>query len=511
MRSRLLERSLGLALVVACLGATSAHRFDPNEDLLEAARRGDASTVSSLLRVGVDVNAARGDGMTALHLSAEQGHDDVVRELLSAGADLEAGTRIGRYTALHLASRRGHVDVLRTLLSNGADPNAVTTNSGVTPLHLAAAAVHAAEAVRALVDYGATVDAREAWAGQTPLMFAAAANRAGAVRALLEAGADPDARTDEVDVLQHFIADRSASSFLRRRLSALRDAEGAGADWQPTTAQVQEAVLAQRELLASGKPYREYDPDELITHRPDYPGGPDVARRPYRETLVGHTGGMTALMHAAREGQIEAAIALLDGGADIDGVSADNTSPLLIAALNGQFDLALKLIERGADPNIAASTDGASPLFAALNTHWAPKSNYPQPRAQDRQEAEYMEVLAALLEAGADPDLRLKTHLWYWEYGLTKIGTDLRGATPFWRAAYAQDVEAMKLLAAHGADPNIPTMWPEPGMRERRQQDGRQQEDSRLPTIPTDAPNAYPIHVAAGGGFTGLGSFSIRN
>ncbi|MDX1495447.1 MAG: ankyrin repeat domain-containing protein, partial [Longimicrobiales bacterium] len=56
-----------------------------------------------------------------------------------------------------------------------------------------------------------------------------------------------------------------------------------------------------------------------------------------------------------------------------------------------------------------------------------------------------------------------------------------------------------------------PTMWPEPGMRERRQQDGRQQEDSGLPTIPTDAFNAYPIHVAAGGGYTGLGAFSIRN
>lgn len=122
-----------------------------------------------------------------------------------------------------------------------------------------------------------------------------------------------------------------------------------------------------------------------------------------------------------------------------------------------------------------------------------------------------MEVLNALLEAGANPNVRLNTHLWYFEYGLTKIGTDLKGATPFWRAAYAQDIEAMKLLSQYGADPNIPTAWPAPEMRERRQQDGRQQEDSGLPYIPTNAFNAYPIHVAAGGGFTGLGSFSIRN
>jgi ankyrin repeat protein len=196
----------------------------------------------------------------------------------------------------------------------------------------------------------------------------------------------------------------------------------------------------------------------------------------------------------------------------VDQVSVgDGTSPLLIATLNGQFDLALRLIARGADPNLAARTDGATPLFATLNTQWAPKSNYPQQRGHDQQEAQYLEVVDALLAAGADPNARLASHLWYWEFGLTKIGTDLKGATPFWRAAYAQDLVAMKKLVAYGADPNIPTSWPAVGMRERRQQDGRQQEDSGLPWIPEDAFNAYPIHVAAGGGFTGLGSFSIRS
>ena len=243
----------------------------------------------------------------------------------------------------------------------------------------------------------------------------------------------------------------------------------------------------------------------------DYPGGPDVVRPPYRESLVGRTGGMTALLYAAREGSVEAATALLDGGADIDQRSADGTSPLLMTALNGHFDLALEIIERGADPNPAALTDGATPLFATLQTQWAPKSNYPQPRAQDRQRAGHIEVLRALLEAGADPNPRLHTHLWYWEFGLTKMGIDLTGATPFWRAAFAQDVEAMRLLVVHGADPDIPTRWPDVGMRERRQQDGRQQEDSGLPHIPPGAPNAWPIHAATGGGYLGLGAFSVRN
>ena len=337
-------------------------------------------------------------------------------------------------------------------------------------------------------------------------------------------GADPNASTVIIDVLQHVLADQQASRFLRNELSEyinnsrVMDASGDYVDTnsssgskEPSVAEVQAAIRAQRDFLKSGEPYRDYSPEDLISYRPDYPGGPDLPRPPYRETLVGKTGGMTALLHAAREGNTEVAMSLIEGGADIDQVSGgDETSPLLIAALNGQFDLAMMLVEQGADPNLSANTDGSNPLFAVLQTQWAPKSNYPQPRAQDMQETEYLELLSALLEAGADPNVSLKTHLWYWEYGLTKIGTDLRGATPFWRAAYAQDVEAMTMMSEYGADPNIPTAWPAPEMRERRQQDGRQQEDSGLPYIPKNAFNAYPIHAAAGGGFTGLGSFSIR-
>jgi ankyrin repeat protein len=480
--------------------------------LIQAVRQGNVEAVAMLIQRGEDLNATDGDGLSALHWAAERGDLEAARVLIAAGASLDAGTRIGRYTPLHLASRGGHAAVVEALLEAGADPNAVTTSSGVTPLHLAAASISGSDAVDALLRHGAFPDAREASAGQTPLMFAAAQNRAGAIGHLMAAGADPSLQTRVIDVLQYLIADRDAARFLRREIENMRLAAGGDATWQPTARQLQDALQAQREYIASGEPYREYDPQELMSIGPEYPGGPDIEHPPYRETLVRTTGGMTALLHAAREGHVESAMSLLDGGADIDQVSGgDHTSPLLIAVLNGRFDLAMRLIERGADPDLAASTDGASPLFAVLETQWAPKSNYPQPRAQDREVTGYMEVLRALLDAGADPNPRLNTHLWYWEYGLTKIGTDLKGATPFWRAAYAQDIEAMRLLAAHGADPNIPTAWPAVGMRERRQQDGRQQEDSGLPSIPEDAFNAYPIHMAAGGGFTGLGSFSIRN
>ena len=519
---RVLRAVAALALFAGVSADAAAQEASSGADerLLAATGDGQVEVVRALLGGGADANAARGDGVTALHMAAERGHAGVARTLIDAGADVDAGTRIGRYTPLHMAARDGHGAVVALLLDAGADPHAATTNSGVTALHLAAGAVDAAAGVAALLAHGADPNAREASAGQTPLMFAAAANRTDAVAALLDAGADPAITTAVVDVLPSLALDREANRRFRSWVGAPAETLGPygpevapDAEWpgEPAPASVQAAIRAQREFLRSGFDVGAVSAHSLARVGPDYPGGPDVVRPPYREVLVGRTGGMTALLHAAREGHRAAATALLDAGADIDQVSADATSPLLMATLNGQFDLALDLIGRGADPYLAASTDGATPLFAVLQTQWAPKSNYPQPRAQDRQQAGHMQVLRALLEAGADPNPRLNTHLWYWEYGLTKMGIDLTGATPFWRAAFAQDLEAMKLLVAHGADPNIPTRWPEVGMRERRQQDGRQQEDSALPWIPEGSPNAWPLHAAAGGGYLGLGAFSVRN
>src|SRR5207344_35115 len=77
---------------------------------------------------------------------------------------------------------------------------------------------------------------------------------------------------------------------------------------------------------------------------------------------VSSKGGMTALLHASRQGYMEAAKALLDGGAKIDQVQkGDNTSPLLTAVINGEFDMAMFLIERGANVNLEASNNGVVP------------------------------------------------------------------------------------------------------------------------------------------------------
>ena len=173
-----------LGLVAVLCGAA----LQTGGPLIDAARNGDVEAVRSLLSEGADVNAAQGDGMTALHWAAELGHTAVADLLLSVGADVGAKTRIGSYTPLHLASRSGNGPIASALLDAGANPQATTTNSGVTPLHLAAAALGAAEVVTELLMYGAKVDAREVSSGQTALMFAAAFNRAEAIAARAWAG-----------------------------------------------------------------------------------------------------------------------------------------------------------------------------------------------------------------------------------------------------------------------------------------------------------------------------------
>jgi ankyrin repeat protein len=209
---------------------------------------------------------------------------------------------------------------------------------------------------------------------------------------------------------------------------------------------------------------------------------------------------MTPLLLAARQGHLETAHALLDAGVDVNQLSAgDNTSPVLIATINGHFDVAKFLIDHGADPTIA-SDNGATPLYAALNCEWAPKSLYPQPRAYLNQKVTYLDLMKAVLDKGADPNVRLRKKVWYSGYSFDLSGVDEIGATAFWRAAYASDVEAMRLLVAHGADPNIPTMK---GAGRARTADVERdvREVATTPPVPVGGPGITALQAASGVGY----------
>ena len=462
----------------------------------DAAMDGDIEAVRALLTEGADVNAPQGDGMTALHWAAEAGDGEMVGMLLYAGANLQGVTRLGDYTPLHLASKAGKDRVVARLLEAGADPSAYTPTGEVTPLHFAAAS-GSVPTVEALLDHGADVDVTESVRGQTPLMLAAGRNRVAVVQLLLDQGADPSILTYVVDIPALQRADREASGRRNRVLETFKE-EQAPDDlgWRPDSRQVQAAVQA----AWSGEPpeLTDDDPPEDDGSYTVAVGDPEVRPRSFAEN-VGGQGGFTALIHAAREGHVESAIALLDAGADIDQLSGgDHSSPRLIATINGHFDLAMLLLERGADANFASDA-GAAPLFAALNVHWAPKARYPQQQAYRQQEAMYLDVMEALLEAGADPDVRLTRHLWYMSYTFDQLDVNTTGATAFWRAAYATDIPAMRLLIAHGADPNIPTQ--KVARQRRGGGDDLELDPSGLLPVPNGGPGAYPIHAATGVGY----------
>ena len=440
----------------------------------DAAMRKDANTVRALLRQGGDVNAAQGDGMTALHWAAMNGDTDLANTLLYAGANVRATTRLGGYTALHLAGQNGATTVIDALLAAGA-PIGVTTTTGATALMLAAAGGHV-DAVKTLLDHHAEPNAIESANGQTALMFAAALDRADVVKLLLARGADAGLQSKIVDLsgmvapedaLQQEIRDRQNAE------SAARTGAAAPAPAAPGTGRGGGAGVA-------------------------------GATRPYSfNELIGKQGGLTALHFAARQGAARTARALLDAGADVNVKTfADGTTPLVIAAINGQFDVAKELLDRGANPNLSAD-NGMSALYAAVNVEWAPRSFYPQPRAHLQQQLSYLDLMKALLDKGADPNARVRRKIWYAQYNFDLLRTEETGATPFWRAAYASDIAGMKLLLAYGADPNIATM--KPPATARFQQGGTRSGDGRdgtgIPPIPTGGPDIPPLLAAAGAGY----------
>ncbi len=449
----------------------------------DAAMRRDIESVRTLVRAGGDVNGAQGDGMTALHWAATYGDVDLADVLLYAGANVKATSRLGRFTPLHVASQGGFGAVVKALLERGADPNALTTTDA-TALMLAAQSGNVA-AVTALLDAAADVNATEKANGQTPLMFASAFDRGDVVRLLLARGAKADTASKVVD------------------LAALTmSGEGDGRPPEPQGALASPPKGAPGTISSGGgrapEPTSQGAPARMAPPRTGDVAG---ASRPFRyNELIGAQGGLSALHLAVRQGATTAAHALVESGANVNLPSpGDRTTPLLMATLNGHFDLAAYLLDHGADPNLA-SRGGAAPLYATLNVQWAPKAAYPQPRAYLQQRTTYLELMRALLDRGADPNARLSRKVWYSGYNFDQSGIDEVGASPFWRAAYASDVEAMRLLVSRGADPWIPSARP---AERARGLDGvgELRDTSNLPPVPVGGPGIPSLQAVAGVGY----------
>ena len=335
--------------------------------------------------------AVAADSGTPLIEAVRGGAIDRVRELLRTGADVNATQGDGA-TALHWAAHRSDLAATDLLVRAGADVNR-TNELGATPLWLASLNGDAAVA-GALLAAGADPN-RALASGETPLMTAARSGSVQTVTLLIDHRADVNAaeRVRGQTALMWAVDQRHAA-IVRTLLTRGASVHARSAVWQ------------QLENTAGNT---NSAGDFLMSH-----------------------GGSTAILFAARQGDLETAAALLDAGANVDDADAAGTSALVVAAHSDHGQLARFLLSRGADPNAAKA--GYTALHAAVL-----RGN--------------LELVKALLEAGADPDAPVR-------HGTPgrRLSADyslrhqMLGANGLWLAARFGRPDIMRVLAAAGAN-----------------------------------------------------------
>jgi uncharacterized protein len=328
-----------------------------------------------------------------------------IRVLIEQRADVHQAEPDGT-TALHWAVRHDAIGAVDLLLRAGARVDEAN-RYGVTPLSLACTNGSVA-VIERLLSAGANPNLALP-AGETPLMTAARTGVAAAVRTLLAHGAAVDA------------------------------VEG----WRGQTALMWAASEGHAETIQA-----------LID------AGADPAVR--------SKAGFTPLLFASRDGHIQAMRVLLAAGAPATGKTSDGTSALVLTILNGHFDAGAVLLDHGADPNAPDARGSALHAIAWLRRPGWPLSGAPRiPNGN----FDSLDLVKKLLARGADPNVRVawkELKRGGFDLGMVvnnppniNVGRNyitLVGATPFYLAAKHSDVELMRLLAAHGANPTIPTV-----------------------------------------------------
>jgi len=327
----------------------------------------------------------------ALVDAARSGDRDALRALLQEKADVNAAAGDGS-TALLWASYRDDPEAAALLIHAGANVNAAN-DLGVTPLW-AASQNGSAAMVRTLLDAGANPNPA-LLAGETPLMVAARSGYPAVVQLLLGKDANVGAHGARGQTALMWAVAQQHPDVVKLLLAHGADVHARSDVWS-----------------------------EMMAVPPH--GYPEYNRQ------IPH-GGETALLFAARVGDLASAKLLVAAGADVNDTDAWGVSATVLAGHSGFRDLEEFLLEKGADPNAAAAG------FAALH------------EAIMRRDEK---MVSALLDHGADPNAPLRTwtptrrssYDYHFEPGLV-------GATPFWLAARFDEPGVMRLLAKHGADP----------------------------------------------------------
>jgi ankyrin repeat protein len=483
-------------------------------DVADAVQRGDRAAVQKLILQKVDVNAPQVDGATALHWAVYRQDSELADMLIRAGANVRSANRAGMTplamaslygnaalidrlikagadanqkgpngeTMLMLAARNGNPQAVQVLLEAGAEVNARETIRGTTALMWAIEQKHP-EAVKVLLAGGADHSAKSGGAG-LPRNYMA--NRVNLRAVELAQDRRKRAAAAGITYDEQLAIDQKSG----REVGGQRGlAQALGPDGQPLAQPGRQGGAGAPAAAATPPPTQTPPPAATPPAAPSptaEPGGrqpgplgrgragggagtpaaqarsggaPQAAQDPDDDDnevviagLVGSGGGgLTPLVFAAREGDLESAKLLVDAGAPINQVTEYGWTPLLTAVNNRNYQLAKYLLEKGADPNIA-NKGGWTPLYLATDNRNIEGGDYPVPKG----DMDHLDIITLLLEKGADPNKKVKdntltrtifTMQWFFE----------DGATPFIRAAQSSDTVLMKLLLQYKADPQAVT------------------------------------------------------
>ena len=321
------------------------------------------TAIGTVTALFVSVSFAQAAELTLLG-AAEAGDGATALQLLLEGSDANARGPAGT-TAVMWAAYHGDVDLVRALVDAGAD--ATLMNEFGTSALAEAAVIGSAPIIKALLGAGADPNSKNP-EGETPLMVVARNGNVEAAEALLDAGAEINAK--------EAWGGQSALTWAAARSQAemVRLLASRGAD-----------------LDARGV-VRQWDRKTITEPRPK-----DMNK-----------GGFTPLLYAAREGCIECAMHLLAAGADPDLADPERVTPLNMALLNLHYDFAANMIEAGADID-KWDLFGRTPLYMAADTNTLPvMGNGAMVVIPSDDEHTAFDIARTLLEAGADPNIRLK-------------------------------------------------------------------------------------------------------
>ena len=325
--------------------------------------------------------------------AAKNGDREAVRALVQKKVDVNTADADGT-TALHWASYRDDLESADLLIRAGANVNAAN-DLGATPLWIASGNSRAS-LVRALLQAGANPNLA-LLLGETPLMVASRSGGTDIVEQLILKGAKVNARAARGQTALMWAVAQQHPDVVKVLLAK-------GAD-----VQIRSEVWSQMMAVP---------PHGVPLYNKAIPHGSD-----------------TALLFAARSGDLNSAKLLVAAGANVNDADAWGVSATVLAAHSGHGELVEFLLERGADPNAAAA--GFAALHAAIMQRHVP-------------------MVTALLARGADANAPLET--WTPTRRSSKdfnFAPELVGATPFWLAARFSEPEVMRLLLKHGADPKV--------------------------------------------------------